>query len=102
MDCSVAFYPTEEKTKHKVVIKNMPFDASHDTIETNNVDFQSMQEGVVTQIGKRKKSKVDIPPIPPNVTTNDATCISTPIDVDKSFSFSQQVSIVLQQPVGPS
>ena len=41
---------------------------------------------MVTQTGKRKRDKkVDIPPTPPNVTTNDALRISTLIDVDKFF-----------------
>ena len=58
---------------------------------------------MVTQTGKRKRDKkVDILPTPLNIITDDATCISTPIDVEKYFSFSQQVPIVVQQPAEPS
>ena len=103
VDCSAAFYPAEEEAERKAVIGSTPLDALQDTTETNNVDFQPMKENVVTQTGKRKRGKkVDIPPTPPNPTTNDATCISTPIDVDKAFFFSQQVPIVVQQPAGLS
>jgi hypothetical protein len=74
VDCSANFYPAEEEAEHKAVIESTPFDASQDAIETNNVGFQPMQEGVVTQTGKRKRGKnVDIPPTLPTVTTNDAT-----------------------------
>jgi hypothetical protein len=56
---------------------------------------------VVTPTEKYKRVKnVDIPL--PTVTTNDATSIFTPIDIDIFFSFSQKVSIVVQQPAGPS
>ena len=103
VDCSVAFYPAEEEAERKAVIGSMPLDASQDAIETNDVGFQPIQEGVVTQTGKRKRGKkVDILPTPPKVTTNDATDKSTPIDVDNFFSLSQQVSFVVQQPAGPS
>ena len=55
-----------------------------------------MQEGIITQTGKRKRGKnVDILPIPPKVTITDATYLSTLINVDKFFSFSQQVPIVI-------
>ena len=54
-----------------------------------------MQEGIITQTGKRKRGKnVDILPIPPKVTITDATYLSTLINVDKFFSFSQQVEHV--------
>ena len=47
-----------------------------------------MQECVVTQTGKRKRGKnVDISPTPLNITTDDATCMSTHIDVDNTCSF---------------
>jgi hypothetical protein len=103
VDCSVVFYPAEEDAERKAVIGSTPLDASQDAIETNNVGFQPMQEGVVTQTGKRKRGKkVDIPPTLSTVTTNDATSLSTPIDVDKFFFFSQEVSILVQQLAGPS
>jgi hypothetical protein len=39
---------------------------------------QSMQEGMTTQTGKLKRGKkVDTPPTPPNLTTNDSMCTST-------------------------
>ena len=45
-----------------------------------------MQEGVVTQSGKRKRGKkVVISPTSLNITTDDATCMSTPIDVDNTL-----------------
>ena len=54
---------------------------------------------MVTQTKKREKNKkIDNPPTPLNITTDDATCISTPIDIDKKQFFLQQVPIVVQQP----
>ena len=92
MDCFAAFYPAKTEDERKVVNGSTPLDALEDTIETNNVDFQPMQEGVVTQTGKRKRGKkVDIALTPPNVTTNDATSIFTPIEVD-NFSPSHNKS----------
>ena len=86
MDCFVYFYQAEEETENNSVIGNMPLHASHDIIETNNVDFQPMLEGVVTQTGQPKRDKnVYIPPTPLNVTTGDTTCISIPIDIDIFF-----------------
>ena len=103
VDCSVAFYPAEEEAERKAVIGSMPLDASQDAIETNDVGFQPMQEGVITQTGKCKRGKNDdMLPTPLKVTTNDATDKSTLIDVDKFFSFSQQISFMVQQPAGPS
>ena len=62
------------------MIESTPLDASQDAIETNNVGFQPLQEGVITQTEKRKRGKkVDILRTPLKVTTNDATNISTPI-----------------------
>ena len=96
-------YPAEEEVERKATIRSTSLDASHDAIETSNVNFQPVQVGVVTQTGNRKRGKnVDILPTPSKVITNDATDISTPVDVDNFFSFSQQVSIVVQQPAGPS
>ena len=63
-----------------------------------------MPQGVATQIRKHHRSKKsDIPPISTNVTTNDdATCTSTPMDINKYFFFSQPIPNVVQQYVESS
>ena len=74
VDCFASFYPAEEDIERKAIIGSTPLDASQDIFETNNVDIQSMQEGVVTQTEKRKRGKkVVISPTLLNITTDDAT-----------------------------
>lgn len=58
---------------------------------------------MTTQFGKCKRGKkIDTPSTPSNVTNNDSTSTSTPMDVYKSLYFLQQVRVVVQQPIGPS
>lgn len=69
MDCSAAFYPTEENIERKAKIGSTSLDASQDTIKTNKDDPQSVQEDVDTQTRKHKMGRnINIPSTPPNVT----------------------------------
>ena len=54
MDYSIVFYSAEEEVERKATIGSTPFDASQDASVTNNVDFQSVQEGVVIQTENAK------------------------------------------------
>lgn len=99
VDNYVVFYPSKEETKRNVVIGSTSLHASHDTAEANKGGPQSMQENITTQIGKCKRAKkVDIPHAPQDRTTSDATCTSTPMDIDKFLSNLHQDSVVIQQP----
>lgn len=103
MNYLAVFYPVQEEAERKVVIISTPLDASQDTIKTNKAGHQLTQEDMAIQtVNYKRGKKVDILRIPPNITTDDETCISTPIDVHKSFSFSQYVPTVVQQHARPS